>query len=184
MLRWSPVVFFKSHKNSFRFRSYRRQGQHLTLLSIRKAIIRKGKNKKKPSQPLANTLHLNFCVHFSRTNREMVQKQKTHYFAIREEQLWLTCWGNSPSSNCRLIRILAARCNGAGSLSPCSDENQDVIVKWETTHTICYCIFFREHAKKKVRQYIKTKQSFGYTTQTVREPLPGDNLLLHTKIHK
>lgn len=38
--------------------------------------------------------------------------------------------------------------------------------------------------KKKVRQYIKTKQSFGYTTQTVREPLPGDNLLLHTKIHK
>ena len=35
----------------------------------------------------------------------------------------LTCWGNSPSSSCRLIKTFAARCRGPGSLSACSNGN-------------------------------------------------------------
>ena len=42
--------------------------------------------------------------------------------SIFVDRLLLTCWGNSPSSDCKLIKTFAARCRGVGSLSACMDE--------------------------------------------------------------
>jgi hypothetical protein len=49
--------------------------------------------------------------------------------------IWLTCWGNSPSNNWKLIRTLAPLCRHAGSLLPCSVGKHTHIVLSATQHT-------------------------------------------------
>jgi hypothetical protein len=60
------------------------------------------------------------------------------FFSLASVRSIITCCGNSPSSNCRLIKTLAARCSGAGSLSACNNEAKYILYKCalciHTTH--------------------------------------------------
>jgi hypothetical protein len=55
-------------------------------------------------------------------------------FLLGQLGVLFTCCGNSPSTNCKLIKTLAARCSGVGSLSAYNNESKYIILYSRYAH--------------------------------------------------